>query len=163
MRGRNNPMRHGRRDWQRSKVYKAESDRRLAVDRAKHVMTPAEIRAEVNRLVATSEFRKAWPHVSHILVKDGRARRSAYGCAAEETGGMGEIGLPKFARYRLMVCHEVAHVVTAEDVPGHGAEFCANYLLLVGMMISGRCMHLLAETFDEVGVKYLSSSEAEGR
>ena len=163
MRGPNNPMRNGQRDAQRSKVYKAEEDRRLAVDGAKHVMTLPEIRKVVADLIEDPRFPQYWPHVKVINVKDGRRRRSAYGCTPEETGGPGEIGLPKFARYRLVVCHELAHVVTAEDAAWHGPEFCRNYLLLVGMLISGRCMHLLMESFEEHGVKYLSSPEPDGR
>lgn len=127
------------RDSQRSKVYAAEkalpgylTERRLE--------TVPELQAYVDEVTRSEWFRWRFPRLGSaramgglvpVLVLDGRGRRSA--CASGRT-----ISMPCFARSRMVVLHELAHVCILFDPsvrPGsyaaHGWEFCAIYLELV--------------------------------
>lgn len=66
----------------------------------------------------------------------------------------GRIELHSRVAYRkLVVLHELAHVVSAEDCE-HDATFCSNYLYLVTHFMGAEVARALLKAFDAHGVNY---------
>ena len=101
------------RDFQRSKVYAWENE------------TFPHIREEQWTLSQCEAFAKQL-YGARVKIKDGRGRRSA--CAHHRR--YPTISLPKWARNKWVVAHEVAHLKTRHDlsIPAHGAIFMGVYL-----------------------------------
>lgn len=115
------------RDGQRSKVYAAED---AAFDKAKSEgMTVEEVEAFVAWLWRSYAARKA-------MIRNGPSRAwrqprvaDGRGCRRASAGG-GVVTIPRWARSRWVVCHEVAHEIVIRG-PWHGPEFCRTYLELI--------------------------------
>lgn len=103
-------MKKTTRDSQRSACYAWEKKVGEDFPEAKRIMTLDECKALVERVWDDYHPGKKPPHV-----KDGRGTRKA-------RGSRWEINLPQWARYPLIVLHEVAHSLQ-EIQPWHGLEF----------------------------------------
>ena len=132
------------RDYQRAKVYKAEDLVKVGSIKFKSL---AETQEFVNSIVKSCWYKNRFFRWSRVKVEDGR--KVAYGFPTE-----GFIHAPKWARTNLFILHEFAHVIGRMDVPDHGKEFCALYLLLVKRWIGPDCAKELKEKFKEFGVEY---------
>jgi hypothetical protein len=112
------------RDHQRARVYRFE---------AEHVLPhhPTILSLMACRMLVETAYRLAEaplagaPGWQPPLVTDGRGRRHA--CGSREV-----IKLPRWARTAPVVLHECAHGLAAD---GHGAEFVATYLELLGLCL----------------------------
>lgn len=136
------------RDSQRSRVYKAE--RSGGVVEGWYMPKVEEVRGYIARLQRQPGYQERWGGRKPITVHDGRRRRDAAGCPIERA-----VWLPRWSRYPLVICHEIAHVETPDEAPAHGEEFCGNFLFLVRLTLGRDGESALRESFDEHRVKYL--------
>lgn len=145
-------------DSQRSKVYKAERRAFLPFESAfgandmRRWKTVGEMQSYVDRLLASAWWKRRWPTVTKIVVKDGRGRRKA-GSAG------GSILMPLWARKEWVILHEIAHEVVGRtighrNVAAHGREFCQVYLELVGHMMGDDARKALKDEFQAHKVKH---------
>lgn len=121
------------RDYQRSRVYKWEraalpdfSDRSLSLEQCGQLA-----------LTVARTFRRRAPRIH-----DGRGHRNAvsYG---------GCIALPRWARTRPVVLHEMAHeLVKGNDLASHGPEFVGTYIALLHRFHGCSVRMLLASATD---------------
>lgn len=140
------------RDSQRAKVYRAETDLYGCLD-PEPEMPLAACQALANRVMAYCKER------AHVAICDGRGKRRAHAnCWA--------ITLPRWARRRLWVLHEAAHVVThriamrrQKPIQGHGREFARLYIKLVRHFIGRTEASLLKQSFKENRVRYTNTKE----
>jgi putative metallohydrolase (TIGR04338 family) len=88
-----------------------------------------------------------------ILVLDGRGRRKA--CATFQHGRR-VIKLPRWARGKYVILHEVAHHLT--DLNGHRAEFASCLLDLVRHFMGKDSADALQGAFHLRGVKVLGKT-----
>jgi putative metallohydrolase (TIGR04338 family) len=91
--------------------------------------TWAETLAYVERVTRSRWWRCRLPR--GVRVKDGRGTRIARGGWGT---GRPTVNLPRWARTRLVILHELAHVLTSRpgrEVAAHGPEFAKTYLELV--------------------------------
>lgn len=117
------------RDFQRSKVYKAE---RPLQEKAKRIVKLEDLTQYVDELVKKDWFRFFWPKTKTILVKDGRGRGRGIGW---NFGSRGEIAMPVWTRNELYLLHEISHAITPNIESNHGEHFTANTIRLAWNMI----------------------------
>jgi putative metallohydrolase (TIGR04338 family) len=144
------------RDFQRSKVYAAERSA-LSGDPTPDWATVKEVQVFVNRITRTQWWLKRSWNERHrnreVLVVDGRGSSSgrAFWSARRRTA---VIALPRWARSRWVVCHELAHLMTPDRFAPHGAEWAANYLALVRRWIGPDAADALEASFVRDRVKH---------
>lgn len=138
------------RDSQRSKVYKSERclDSFNGGERYEKV---ADIERYLKKVVKQKWFQKRWPWVRFVQVLPGQGRSSACGGVAWHRQPY--MKLPKWARTKLVIMHELAHGLTSRHA-AHGREFCAVYLQLVHHYIGKEEAMLLKAAFRKNRVKY---------
>jgi len=117
------------------------------------------------------------PYGRHVYVKGysldtGRSMgikftpRASGGCANDD-----EISLSKWARQKYVVLHELAHAVDYSENgspdymwhQGHGWQWCAIYLNLVGMALGADAKKALRQAFKDNNVKYLRPQGAKNQ
>lgn len=136
------------RDFQRGKVFKSE----WAIpgdDQGQYFPTVPQVQGYVDNIV----FSPWWENrcqIQQVNVKDGRGRRTA--CAFKYRYA-GELRMPRWSRTELIICHELAHLLTPEGVPEHGREFCKNFLSLLDRWTDGLNV-ALREQYYLLGVKW---------
>lgn len=135
------------RDAQRSKVY--ESERNIPL--GNELPTLEEMYRYASEIMATDWWKKHYPNVTKIVIKDGRRRKRPCGFR----GALGEvvIKMPKASRYQRILLHEIAHGIKPGD-PWHGKEFCGVYLMLLFQFMGNDCAQKLIDEFILRGVKY---------
>ena len=106
------------RDTQRSKLYQWETEVLEPMDN--ETMPLSECEALIKKV-----WRKVGGGVVAPSVGDGRRSRRGHYSRSEH-----RIRLPKFARRRWYVLHEVAHAIPHKG-SWHGPEFCARYANLL--------------------------------
>jgi hypothetical protein len=122
------------RDFQRQKVYNAESEWRLGMKNQKKefpVLTLEQLHLKAKEMLVSRQL------FDHIQVRDGRGHRRA--TAFTSRYGWSTLTFPCWSRTLPILVHEVAHVVanrTAVKRVGHGPEFCRSMLRLVRDYIS---------------------------
>lgn len=157
------------RDSQRSKVYAAErkhSEWKDAVytlggswtttqhftEQGERIPIPTiqETRAFVNKIVKSAWFKRRWPRrsLAGVYIKDGRGTRNATG------SNTGTLNFPRWSRFPLVICHELAHVVTSSARRSHGRVYCHNYLAIVRHVMGKEASDELKRCFKEGKVKY---------
>ena len=149
------------RDSQRGKVYDAETATEIYT--ANGDMPLEEIKAWVEKIVESRWMRGRY-NFAHCAgmpkVKDGRGTRWARGGASFMT-------LPCWSRSRLVVLHELAHVIQHREyiwtVAGHGREFCSIFLALVYRWIGKDAGDELRAAFKAKKVKFIKSKKRERR
>lgn len=134
------------RDSQRSKVYKAEE---VLKEGDVRLDTVPEIQSYVDRLIKSAWFRRRWPSVKSVIVKDGRGRIRA---GASDDGS---ILMPFWCRYRYIVLHEISHLLPDWNVADHGPEFCKVYLELVKHCMGRDAWEKLRTSFKNNRVKWI--------
>jgi len=116
------------RDSQRSKVYEAEDEYRVALG-AQRIPDVPLIQRWVNCIVKSDWWAQRFSDVVVVKVGDGRRRR--YACSAFVGPGKGLIKLPRASRTKMIILHELAHVVTPAMEPWHGEVFVGRFLAFV--------------------------------
>jgi len=150
------------RDQQRSRVYDAENkiNNKTKSNVGGRLETVADVEQWVEKIRRSVWFRNRWPFIREIRIKDGRGTRNGFAWASATTEPLfartepgfdpltnryktiGFLNLPVWSRSRLVILHELAHIVTNSEymasrgykqtpVAGHGPEFCSVYLALV--------------------------------
>jgi len=132
------------RDSQRAKLYRAEQSR----PQGRRFATLPQCQHYVDSVLRSPWWRGVHPDIETVRVKDGRGRRSA---AAWHQAR--EIALPRHARSELTILHELAHLVTPPTFAGHGPEFAATYLDLVGRFMPPPAAEDLRTAFREHRVR----------
>jgi hypothetical protein len=150
-----------KRDRQRSKVYR--SDDALVPwsykpgTKAYDVLSLEEIQSEIVRPVLENPLLYRWmrqlqgsyPYAyelpAPVRLDDGRGTRVA-------RAGTDSMNLPRWARTRGTVLHELAHVVQHRSwnicvIESHGPEFCATYLIVVELHLGFEAREALAQEF----------------
>ena len=148
------------RDFQRSRVYKAETTSGVAPFRAPAGRSVGWCQEYINKIV-DSRWWKARTDVERVTAWDGRGCSNAsagwhgnYGRYRRRREGWG-INLPRWARVEVVILHELAHVLTRRyKTPSHGRAFCRNYLALVGCWMGKDQAAKLRASFRECGVKW---------
>jgi hypothetical protein len=90
-----------------------------------------------------------------IMVLDGRGRRKA---CATYSGGCKAIKLPRWARGKYVILHEVAHHLT--DLNGHKAEFASCLLDLVRHFLGKESADALQGAYYHKSVKVVGKNGA---
>ena len=86
----------------------------------------------------------AWPHTrTSVVVRDGRGRRAA--CAYGFT-----IKLPRWARTKTVICHELAHIAGGDK---HGTKFARCYIDFVARFVGKDEARALRSAFKDHKVK----------
>jgi putative metallohydrolase (TIGR04338 family) len=150
------------RDSQRERVYKAETfaehgtpDYR-SVEHKPEFKTVTECQEYVDFVAATDAYAALDVYqLEPIEVLDGRGRRRA--CAVIESD---QIKLPKFARDKFTILHELAHIAVGMDCVGedrtvapHGPEFTGIVLYFVHEFLGPEMHDKLAEAYESFKVK----------
>jgi putative metallohydrolase (TIGR04338 family) len=158
-------MNHELRDFQRTKVYRAEKKHSKSPDVFWHdadtwdgfradsngAMSFEETKTYVDKIARSRYWRRTLGMPRGIAVRDGRGRRNA--------GAFGSaiIKLPRWSRHPLVILHEMAHCATDKsDTSAHGATFCRNFLGLVKRFMGREDWLELKTLFKEGGVKVIS-------
>lgn len=108
------------RDSQKSRLYAAEKEFKNGPH--PEYRKVAQIEEFIAEMIATKWWQARYPHITRIRVKDGRGTRIARG--SSQTW---QISLPLWARTREIILHEVAHVLTPDELPAHGREYAQIY------------------------------------
>jgi putative metallohydrolase (TIGR04338 family) len=139
------------RDNQRQRVYDAERATPMwDKDRIDDIHALTKY---VTKICKSAWFRRRFPTMGIVRVKDGRRCRKA-------TGGWGTINMPRWSRTKIIVLHELSHAVqnaaSPEPQAWHGREFCKIYLAFVKKWIGREAYDALKASFKEHGVKYVT-------
>jgi len=142
------------RDSQRQKLYDAElkvfgdsTGRRPVED---DLATVAQMQAFVDKLMASAWWARRWPRVRCIEVRPGFGHSRATGSFWSKV-----VQMPKWARSRNVLVHEIAHCVSSPMEGGaHGWFFASNYLDLVEHVFGKATADELRASFKEHRVKY---------
>ena len=119
------------RDFQRQKCYNWEQ---LEYGWDDELLTLDECQKYTNTLI------------DNVTVTDGRGRRSP--CAKYKSR---QIALPKFARKKWIIIHEVAHFLGRDK---HGPAFMTEYIRLLAKEY-GRSEEMLRDSAIEYGLKLI--------
>lgn len=163
------------RDSQRSKLYKAERNVWWFHGAGAEEKSLGEIKDLVKEILTSRWYGNYWQNlpecdveasrnkrgpIEHIHVLDGRGRRRARG--GRPLGALrGSIALPRWARNRWIMLHEIAHVFQTEE-PSHGRQFARIYLDLVKRWISPGASKLLRDSYRTHKVKYMAKRPGQG-
>ncbi len=154
-------QRQRQRDTQRKKLYDAEHALWLASERIEYlpdiemfvvaalIKVPSPAARSVQNSILTGRFKFG----------DGRGARG--GKANRDS-----IHLPKFARHKLYILHELAHVLVERDpsipwhVASHGPEFAGVYLDIVNRVMGFDWWVQLRASFQRGKVRFREVAEA---
>jgi putative metallohydrolase (TIGR04338 family) len=131
------------RDSQRSKLYAAEAILQGAPD----FKTVQECQAFADSVMANRWVRARWNR--YIEVRPGKGHTRATGSHSS-----GIIQLPLWSRQRLVVLHEVAHVLTPGNYAHHGPEYAGVLLSLVHHVLGAEQAAKLRVSYREHRVRY---------
>jgi len=158
-------------DLQRAKVYEAEALVRRIFDRSvdyptvdvvgSRVTLPPErkfaslesVQTYVDALLSLSWVRRRWPRASTRVVVRSRAGQSR----AHYERLTGVIAVPPhqggtaWALRELVVLHEIAHHLAADEEAAHGAEFTGRMVELVQEIVGAEVSFLLRVTLLDLG------------
>jgi len=168
------PGRKKIRDMQKAKLYRAEREAFTGYDPAcVRFETMKELDDYINGKVLQSSWwrtyeikgtgqhsqnRKRVAHpisrVTKMRISDGRGTRIA-------RGGGSWMNMPKWARSKWVILHEIAHNIQFED-PGHGWQFAAIYLDMVGRFIGSEAKAKLKAAFKKHKVRFRPKSNRKG-
>jgi putative metallohydrolase (TIGR04338 family) len=134
------------RDSQRKKLYDAE--RAVFTDFYKpHFTTVQECQAFVDSVLARKRVQSHYKRAKRpVLVRPGHGARSAF-------GGYGHVTLPRWARSRHVILHELAHALEPAGA-AHGWQFAQCYLWLVRQALGVEAAAKLEASFKAHKVRY---------
>lgn len=140
------------RDFQQSKVYRAERVIDVgSTAREPEFPTVADCERFVAKVLGSRTFVRRWGNGRRIAIEDGRGRRSA--CAWGDSIAASVISLPRWARTRASILHEIAHTIVHD---GHGPLFARTYLELVRLFIGPMEANALRKSFQHNRVRVAS-------
>jgi putative metallohydrolase (TIGR04338 family) len=155
------------RDSQRQKLYDAENLAFYGTIEPVEWPPPdwrtvSECQKFVEEVTASPAWKRLCPFGPHdVTVTDGRGRRRGGSFTETDT-----IALPKFARRRWYVLHELAHLTTlSENMAWHGPEYVSAYLHLASEFLSSEEHAALVSAMAERRVKtcdYMGSGVYDG-
>ena len=140
-------------DLQAERLYAAENSTRCFSDPRCYLGTMSATANFLGEVVRAEWFRERWPTMEDVRIRllDGR------GCQSGWARADGTISLPTWARRKLVVLHELAHVVTWQhyglDQPAHGRKFAWVYLELVRRVLGKEAARELRRAFRVQGVR----------
>lgn len=156
------------RDYQRSKVYRAEN---VLINQPYNTRLNSleEVQDFLKHLTNSCWFKRRWKLQKQIIVVDGRGRQKASGSSTQLT-----IWLPLWARTKVVILHELSHVLSGRGVvgvapettcpsyhksyeAGHGREFCKRFLALIKHELGKQAWKDLKESYKSAGVKVRGS------
>ena len=137
------------RDMQKAKLYRAER-RAFGIDQFLIGSMPlAECEAFIRKVCDSAWFQSHYGRMEP-RIKDGRGTSIA-------RGSPDAINLPRWARNRAVILHEIAHgatrLVHGSSVAGHGWEFASTYLALVQHVLGKDMARRLAAEFKKEHVR----------
>src|SRR5262245_65586651 len=139
------------RDMQRAKPYRAEREAFPGFSSGTEVMEFADACRYVAMVWRSPWTRRTFPLAVHAVprVKDGRGTRIA-------RGGLYRINLPRWARTKPVMLHEIAHSLTVDrlDEGVHGRTFARNFLALVQHFLGRDAAKALRASFRKHRVRY---------
>ena len=130
-------------DPQKQRVYDAEYAA-FATERARGYLELAELQGFLDEIVRAPWFRARWPGV-RVPVLDGRGWPEARASVAG-------LQLPKHARFKYFVLHELTHWIDHTGGEDHGSVFCGLYLHFVEKTYGTWRAGTLAKEFRARGV-----------
>jgi hypothetical protein len=140
------------RDVQRRRLYHAE--RQVSAYKRDLLPTIPDIELFVDQMLASHWLRTQFtPKVlEQIRVVSGRQNRTAYACGST-------ISMPRWARSKFIVIHEVCHVVCDryfgnDFIAGHGVEFATLQVAMVTHFLGEQDGRELHQAFMRYGVKH---------
>lgn len=136
-----------RRDMQKAKLYRAEKVL-LPYGKVGDESVPA------CEAFVKSVWQSTWVKKHFVRARlngppeiaDGRGTRIA-------RGGLNRLNLPRWARTKAVVLHEITHALTP-DRPAHGWVFCKNYLAIVQHFMGTEAAKELRVAYREHRVRY---------
>lgn len=160
-------------DTQRSRVYGAEALVRRIFDRSvdfpivelagSRLTLPAErrfaslesVQVYVDAVLALNWVRRQWPRAAlPIRVRERAGQNQAH---YEWAGAVIAVPLHQrgqaWALRELVLLHEIAHHLAADDGPAHGPDFTARLLELVGEIVGAEAAFVLRVTMLDAGVR----------
>lgn len=152
-----NTFRAQSRDFQRQRVYDAERIRFFDNFEAntEPKMTLRECRAFVARVLKSKHWQSR-TDIYRVDIKDGRGCRHAKARFHRIYSGyvlldvQGEIVLPRWARNKQVILHELAHIIAEGDQ--HGEYFAKVYVDLVSRFLGREVAAMLRADFKHFGV-----------
>lgn len=144
------------RDTQRSKVYKAEDY--FCHKNPNLYASVAECKAYTTEITG-SAYWQSQGGKKRIAIGDGRGRSNACAQSKGIHNTIDKIKLPKWARSRIVIIHEMSHILTDQTDFGtsaHGAVFCKHYLNLCFELLGAVRAMALKQKFDEYKVQYFA-------
>lgn len=94
-------------------------------------------------------LRRSW--FLQVIIRDGRGSADAL---AHMNDGI--INLPKWARKRFLVVHELTHLITNVETEPHGPEFAANLRDMYQRFLGNRWADILEDRFEHNKVEWLN-------
>lgn len=122
------------------RIYRAE-DQTIARMIPESKMNLEEVLLFVTKVTSSEWWLRRSP-VPVIKIRDGRGDKRALSYQSD-----GVIILPKWARTRPIILHELAHVLTNNECEPHGSEFAANVMDLYKKFLGKRWALVLADRF----------------
>ncbi len=173
---RTNPM--AKRDFQRQRVYDAEkihshykhpvqewtSNANGSFTKTNDkftdgtpIMSTHEVREFVEKIMRSRWWKSRMPYVHHLHLKDGRGTRWARGYSI---GSSLVLNLPRWARYPLIILHEMAHgMLPGKRISPHGRRFCANFLDLIKRWMGREAWFEMKDCYKTQRVKYIRKAQ----
>lgn len=116
-----------RRDTQRQRLYDAERAAGLAP--LAQTIDNADLQNWVDEALDRRPIRSRWG-IRSVSIRLGRGQGGAHYSESSR-----EIMVTREARNPGVLCHELAHALTPNDVPAHGPEFAGVCLFVVGVLL----------------------------
>ena len=145
------------RDTQRKRVYDAETQAARVFTFCRHNDLRGVCRF-LARVLTDPWFGAKWPWCTpeRLKVGDGRGRRSA-GCCKRKDKWV--LKYPRWARFELVILHELCHVIAEPVKPDHGPYFARCLLELTRRYIGEDAYTALRVAYREHGVRFHAKYE----
>ena len=105
------------------------------------------LQAYVDDLVVADWFARRWGPRSFEV-------RPGYGHRRATADRQGVLQMPRWSRSELVVLHEVAHCLTAEQYAAHGPEYAGVFLALVRRRLDPLAAQVLEDAFGRHRVRW---------
>lgn len=86
-----------------------------------------------------------------LKISNGAGARRAW---ARQSDDLYWVSFPRAMRNKWVVVHEMAHLLTARDVPAHGREFCQTYLHLIKLFFGQETQNKMKAAMKKHKCKY---------
>jgi putative metallohydrolase (TIGR04338 family) len=139
------------RDNQRAKVYRADN----ALDAhggRERIDDLDDIQAWLMSLSRKAWYKRRWPQHARWVAFDGFDLRDGRGTRIARGGGR-FLNLPRWARTKSTILHELAHCLNRGAEP-HGWRFCHTLRLLARFVLGKEAEAALVASYKAEGVRY---------